>query len=604
MNPRSTDARPAAVLGFLALLVLTVASWRAPVVAGVEPVGGPLAVLMPQSASATTTATLVLPALALLVGCWWQLVAQARSGAALRPLVRIGALWSLPLLAAPPLLSMDAFAYLAQGRMVVRGLDAYSDGPVLLGDDPALGAMDPLWRTSPTPYGPVALVVLKAVSLGSGSADGGGWGVLLLRLLAIAGVVAAVAAALALTPAPRRAQVLALTALNPVTVVHLVGGAHVDALLAGAVGVAVLASVRGRSRAGVLLASTAVAVKVVVLPVLLLLVARAPRRQAPGLLLLAAAPFVLSALAVGRPWGFLGAMTVPGVVVSWYAPATLVGRAVEGAAAVLGLPLAAAHALAAGRAVVLLAGAVLVLLLLLRTARGETDPEVLLRRAATMLLVVALSTPAVHPWYLGTALFLLAATGAVRTVVVLSSLLALAVTPALREVDPLVLAALWAVATSILVLSARAVQEPAGDAEPSAPHAAPAWRMPVVGAAVLAPFALVGVLAGSATAQGGRPPQADRLRVAADVVSAQLPRARLVRVLPVGPGLVSVDLVLGSAPTCRLVVRAGRAGLTQAGSTPVPDGAGPPCGRWVLAALVPGVQVAGAGLSPRPGVFA
>ena len=591
--------RPAAVLGFLALVVLAVVAWRAPVVAGVEPVGAPLSLLTPQSASATATAVFVLPALALLVGCWWHLVAQARAGAPLRPLVRTGALWTLPLLAAPPLLSMDAFAYLAQGRMVVRGLDAYADGPVLLGDDPALGAMDPLWRTSPTPYGPVALVVLKAVSLGSGGAAGGGWGVVLLRMLAVAGVVAAVAAALALTAEARRAQVLALTALNPVTVVHLVGGAHVDALLAGAVGVAVLASVRGHSRVAVLLAATAVAVKVVVLPALLLLVVRGPRRQAPALLLLSVAPFVLSALVVGRPWGFLGALTVPGVVVSWYAPATLVGRLVDGAAVVLGLSLEASTALAVGRAVVLLAGAVLVGLLLLRTARDGAGPDALLRRAAMILLVVALSLPAVHPWYLGTALFLLAAAGAVRTVVVLSSLLALSVTPPLRDVDPLVLAALWVLVMTLLMAARRAVLERPADAAPTPVAAAPVWRAPVLGAAVLAPFVFVGVLAGTATAQGGRPPQADRLRATADAVSLQLPRARLVRVVPAGQDRVAVDLVIGTRQVCRLVVRPTAAGLVEATGTRVADVA--PCSRLVVAAAVPGVQVPGEGLPRRPG---
>ena len=597
------DVRPAAVLGFLALVVLTVAAWRAPVVAGVEPVGGPLGWLTPQSSSATFTAVVVLPALALLVGCWWNLVAQARAGAPLRPLVRTGALWSLPLLIAPPLLSMDAFAYLAQGRMLVRGLDAYADGPVLLGDDPALGAMDPLWRTSPTPYGPVALVVLKAVSLGSGGAAGGGLGVVLLRMLAIAGVVAAVAAALALTPQPRRAQVLALTALNPVTVVHLVGGAHVDALLAGAVGVAVLATVRGRSRVGVLLAAIAVAVKVVVLPVLLLLVVRAPRRQAPGLLLLATAPFVLSALVVGRPWGFLGALTVPGVVVSWYAPATLVGRLLDGSAAVLGLPLEAAQALAVGRAVVLLAGAALVGLLLLRTARSGAGPDALLRRAGMILLVVALSLPAVHPWYLGTALFLLAAAGAVRTVVTLSSLLALSVTPPLREVDPLVLGAIWVLVMSLLLAAGRAAQERPAQAEPAPAPTTPGWRAPVLGAAVLAPFVFVGVLAGSATAQGGRPPQADRLRATADVVSVRLPRARLVRVVPAGRDRVAIDLVIGTREVCRLVVRTGTQGLAEASATR-DSSVVQPCSRFVLAAVVPDVKVPGEGLPRRAGTTA
>ena len=49
--------------------------------------------------------------------------------------------------------------------MLARGLDPYSVGPVTLGSNPILSMVDPLWRSSPAPYGPVTLLMLPLVAM-------------------------------------------------------------------------------------------------------------------------------------------------------------------------------------------------------------------------------------------------------------------------------------------------------------------------------------------------------------------------------------------------------------------------------------------------------
>src|SRR5262249_23426159 len=56
----------------------------------------------------------------------------------------------------PPLLSSDVYTYAAQGLLVGRGLDPYSVGPSALGSGAASAAVDPTWRSVPSPYGPLA----------------------------------------------------------------------------------------------------------------------------------------------------------------------------------------------------------------------------------------------------------------------------------------------------------------------------------------------------------------------------------------------------------------------------------------------------------------
>jgi hypothetical protein len=75
--------------------------------------------------------------LVLLIAAWWHLGHLVRSATGERPtpkqLMVTLAVWSAPLLLAPPLFSRDVYSYLAQGAMVGAGLDVYEHGPAYYG---------------------------------------------------------------------------------------------------------------------------------------------------------------------------------------------------------------------------------------------------------------------------------------------------------------------------------------------------------------------------------------------------------------------------------------------------------------------------------------
>jgi len=169
-------------------------------------------------------------AVATLVASWARLQrGLPETGLRLRSAVAVGTLWALPTALTVPLLSRDAYSYAAVGRLAATGHDPYLVGPAALGPGPFLALVDPLWQHTPTPYGPVLVALLRVVAdLGGGSVL---ITVLLLRALAVVATAAAVVLAVRAAPSTARAQVLVLTALNPVVLLHLVSGAHLDALL-------------------------------------------------------------------------------------------------------------------------------------------------------------------------------------------------------------------------------------------------------------------------------------------------------------------------------------------------------------------------------------
>jgi alpha-1,6-mannosyltransferase len=171
----------------------------------------------------------------------------------------VGALIVIAVLAfacAPVLLSHDAFSYVDYARLGVRhGLDPYVSAPDAAPADPAFAHVT--WTETPSAYGPLftlatyplawlpvwaAIAVLKAVAAAS--------------VLALAWVAARLAAWRGVDP--RRAA--AFVALNPLILVHVVGGAHNDglAVLLATLGVAALVVRRELSAGASLVASAAI----------------------------------------------------------------------------------------------------------------------------------------------------------------------------------------------------------------------------------------------------------------------------------------------------------------------------------------------------------
>ncbi len=143
---------------------------------------------------------------------------------------------------APPLLSQDAFSYISYARMSeIYGASPYEFAPAELPYDQAFPYVG--WPFAASAYGPA--FTLAALPLGHLSVPVSFWilkGVAAVCALGIAALTAAIARRREIEPLGAAAFV----ALNPITLVHVVGGAHNDALMVMVSCAAVLALLAGR----------------------------------------------------------------------------------------------------------------------------------------------------------------------------------------------------------------------------------------------------------------------------------------------------------------------------------------------------------------------
>ncbi|GAB18181.1 mannosyltransferase MptB [Gordonia effusa NBRC 100432] len=232
--------------GSILLLIGSLGSGAIPVLQ--NPVAG-MRVLSLPSRMWSTALTLSIGGTIMLVVAWLLLgrfavgrfsveVYQGRSPA--RRMTRTQAdrtlmLWIVPIAIAPPLLSKDIYSYLAQSAIAYRGMDPYVVSPIRgLGVDHVLTRSVPnLWRDTPAPYGPFFLWIGEQITRVTG--DNITAAIFLHRVLALIGVALIV---WALPRLARRCGVssvaaLWLGAMNPLLLLHLVGGIHNEALMLG-----------------------------------------------------------------------------------------------------------------------------------------------------------------------------------------------------------------------------------------------------------------------------------------------------------------------------------------------------------------------------------
>ncbi|MEU0897476.1 polyprenol phosphomannose-dependent alpha 1,6 mannosyltransferase MptB [Streptomyces massasporeus] len=364
--------------------------------------------LLPASARAALGLVGVYFGVVLLIAAWLLLGRLVRGPRPPEPrsLLLVLATWAAPLLLAPPLFSRDVYSYLAQGAMVQAHLDVYAHGPARLGG-PLADEVAPLWRHTGAPYGPVFLAVAAALSgLTRGELPAGLLG---MRLVALAGV-ALMAAAL-----PRLARhsgadpsaALWLGALNPLVLLHLVAGAHNDAVMLGLLGVGLVAALGRWPVLGAVLVTLAALVKapaVLGLAAVVALQVRAGRSPAKALVttIVAAAGTTVAATAVaGTGYGWIGALTTPVSPQNW-ALTTLLGRVTRALLEHLGSDLAPL-AIPAWHALGIVAAAIAIALIWLRL---RLRPVYAL---GLSLAAVAALGPAIRPWYALWGLFLIAA---------------------------------------------------------------------------------------------------------------------------------------------------------------------------------------------------
>ncbi|MFK3985422.1 polyprenol phosphomannose-dependent alpha 1,6 mannosyltransferase MptB [Micromonospora sp. NPDC050397] len=341
--------------------------------------------------------------LALLVAAWWRLgrLVRGERPPGPRALLVTLALWAAPLLLAPPMFSRDVYSYLAQGAMVDAGLDVYQQGPATLGG-PLAAEVPTIWQHTTTPYGPVFLVLATSVAALTGTQLV--LGVLGLRLVAAAGVVllAAVLPSLARRCGVDPAAALWLGALNPLVLIHLVGGAHNDALMVGLLGAGLAAAMARRPALGTVLLTMAALVKA---PAIVALVFVAPLwagqltgrwrtvRALAGTAVVAAGTTVAVTALAGTGYGWITALDTPVSAANW-SPSSALGRATRTLLELIGADVAP-HAVSfwrwAGLAVALAAG------LLLWLRRDELGPVYALGLGLGALVLLG---PAIRPWYL------------------------------------------------------------------------------------------------------------------------------------------------------------------------------------------------------------
>ncbi|GAA1744176.1 polyprenol phosphomannose-dependent alpha 1,6 mannosyltransferase MptB [Luedemannella helvata] len=369
--------------------------------------------------------------LAVLALAWWR-VDRLPALPPTRWLLVTAALWAVPLLATTPLASRDVYAYACQGASAAAGLDPTTTGPAVL-PCPWLDSVPPIWRDAPSPYGPLAGLVSHAATALAGDRLAVAVGV--LRVAALLGVVLGVVFGGRLARAcgvpVGRAAWLGLA--TPLVLLHVVSGAHHDALLTGlivaALGVAV-ASPRAPARrpggallpgvlAGVLLGAAA-AVKVtavLALPFAVLALLAASRPASVGRLAGAAGTvtagaagaFAALSVAAGSGFGFLSALGRTGDLTQWTSPPSAVGMTIGYALRALGLP-GGGVALAVVRLLALVALAAFVATVWWRAWRAPAGSArcAAVRGAGLAFAALALLGPVFYPWYALPALALLA----------------------------------------------------------------------------------------------------------------------------------------------------------------------------------------------------
>lgn len=397
-----------------------------------------------------------LAGLVLLAVAWWRLGRwRSASGdrAPVRWLLVTGLLWALPLLVAPPAASRDVYAYACQGAIWLDGADPYAVG-VGAGGCPWVDAVPLLWRETPTPYGPLAVVLsggAAALARSLPVSEGGQLlaAVGLLRLVALAGglLVAAALPRLARACGVEPAVAVWLGLVSPLTAIHVAAGAHNDALMVGLVAAA-LALVADPARRPVLPAAAAgallglaAAVKVTALVAVPFVVLLAALRLRSGHRGLPAADLVRAALVVGTvgvavfagltaatglDLGWIGGLSGTGRLVQWTSLPTGVGMAVGYLLRVAGRPEAFDAAVTVARGIGLAALVVVAAALVAGAARCAAGPAAreprgratgpaaraprgVVAACGAAFAAVAVLSPVFYPWYALAAIVVLAA---------------------------------------------------------------------------------------------------------------------------------------------------------------------------------------------------
>jgi alpha-1,6-mannosyltransferase len=346
----------------------------------------------------------------LMLSAWLWLGRRALAGDASEyTMVASAAFWLAPLLLSVPLFSRDTYSYLAQGALLRDGFDPYAVGPI---DNPnaLLDNVSPIWTITTAPYGPAFIMIAKLITMLVG--DHVIAGTMLLRLCMLPGFV------LLIWATPRIARhiganvpiALWICALNPLVIIHLMGGVHNEMLMVGLMAAGIALTLESRHIAGIALIAVGVAVKAtagIALPFMVWVWMRhlcerrgyRPLRAfaaaaGTSVLIFVAVFAVLSGVA-GVGLGWLTALAGSVKIINWLSVPTAAANLIH-AIAGLFFPVSFYAVLQTTRVVGI---AIVAVALPLLWWRFRHDDRQAITGIAWAMLVVVLFAPAALPWY-------------------------------------------------------------------------------------------------------------------------------------------------------------------------------------------------------------
>jgi alpha-1,6-mannosyltransferase len=318
--------------------------------------------------------------------------------------------WLAPLLASVPVFSRDIYSYLAQGALMRDGLDPYVVGPV---ENPnvLLDNVSPIWTTTTAPYGPAFILIAKFITRFVG--DDVVAGTMLLRLCMLPGL------ALLIWAAPRAARhvggngaaALWICVLNPLVIIHLMGGVHNEMLMVGLMMAGIALTLERHPVAGVALVAVAVAVKAtagLALPFLVWVWMRQLREKRRGLSMfrgfvaaaaasvaIFVAVFAVLSVLAGVGLGWLSALAGSVKIINWLTVPTATANLVH----FFGSLFFGVSFYAVLEVTRIIGIAIIAVALPLAWWRFRHDDREALIGIASAMVVLVLFVPAALPWY-------------------------------------------------------------------------------------------------------------------------------------------------------------------------------------------------------------
>jgi alpha-1,6-mannosyltransferase len=346
----------------------------------------------------------------LMLSAWLWLGRRALAGDADQyTMVASAAIWLAPLLLSVPLFSRDTYSYLAQGALLRDGFDPYAVGPIA-NPNALLDNVSPIWTITTAPYGPAFIMIAKLITMLVGNHVIAG--TMLLRLCMLPGL------AMLIWATPRIARhiganvpiALWICALNPLVIIHLMGGVHNEMLMVGLMAAGIALTFAKRHIAGIALIATGVAVKAtagLALPFMVWVWMRhlceqrgyRPLRAfavaaATSLLIFVAVFAVLSGVA-GVGLGWLTALAGSVKIINWLSVPTFAANVIHGIGGLF-FDVRFYAILQITRAIGI---AIVAVALPLLWWRFRHDDRQALTGIAWAMLAVVLFAPAALPWY-------------------------------------------------------------------------------------------------------------------------------------------------------------------------------------------------------------